>query len=133
MQSLPVLQHHQIRISNEHDVITMRQEVRQVAQSLGLGLIEQTKIATAISAVTRVMLTLCEGTLLTMRMARQGNQAVLEISCAPACWSELMDLAQLEEQLNLANARQLVDEATLSQSGGEPMLTLRIRLAQSVR
>jgi hypothetical protein len=133
MQPLSAHHQHRIHVNNEHDVIAMRQEVRQVARTLGLGLVEQAKIATAISAVARVMLVLCEGTMLTMRMTRQGDQSVLEITCAPVRWSGLTDLAQLEEQLNLANARLLVDEANLSERGGEPVLTLRMRLARSAR
>jgi hypothetical protein len=133
MQPLSAFHQHRIHVGNEHDVIAMRQEVRQVARTLGLGLVEQAKIATAISAVARAMLALCEGVLLTMRMGRQGDQCVLEIMCAPMRWSGPRDLVQLEDHLNLANARLLVDEANLSERGGEPALTLRMRLARSAR
>jgi hypothetical protein len=133
MQPLPTLPQHFICVSSEQDVITMRQEVRQVARSLGLGLIEQAKIATAISAVARVMLGLTKGTQFTMRMAGQGEHPALEILCRPTLWQASMSIALLEERLNLANARLLVDEATLSQQGGEPVLTLRMRLARHSR
>jgi hypothetical protein len=133
MQPLPPFPQHLICVSSEQDVITMRQEVRQVARSLGLGLIEQAKIATAISAVARVMLGLTKGTQFTMRMAGQGETPALEILCKPKLWQASMSIALLEERLNLTNARLLVDEAHMTQQSGEPVLTLRMRLARLSR
>jgi hypothetical protein len=119
-----------MRVHCEHDVITMRQEVRQMARLLGLGLVEQAKIATAISAVARVLLTLDCTTVFTMRATGQGEHSALEISCVPPFGSEPIDIGQLEQKLNLTSTRLLVDEASLSRDANDLVLILRMRLAR---
>ena len=56
MPSSPVVRTRHLQIRNEYDVVAMRQEVRQVARDLGLGLSQQAKIATAISTVARALI-----------------------------------------------------------------------------
>lgn len=128
-----VMQPQQICVSNENDVIAMRQEVRHMARSVGLGLIEQAKIATAISAIARMFLEEDGGTEVTMRMIGMGEQSALEIACIPPCGASSEEMAHMEERLLLTNARLLVDEAKLSQDANHLVLTLRMRLMRPTR
>ena len=126
------VQPQQMQVSCEHDVIAMRQEVRQMARLLGLGLVEQAKIATAISGIARLLLGDSGGTVFTMRATGSGEQSALEISCTPS-FDAWMDTAYVEERLNLGNTRLLVDEARLSREADELVLTIRMRLARHAR
>lgn len=126
------VQPQRMQVSCEHDVIAMRQEVRQMARLLGLGLVEQAKIATAISGIARLLLGDGGGTVFTMRATGSGEQSALEISCTPL-FDTWMDTSYVEERLNLCNTRLLVDEARLSREANELVLTIRMRLARHVR
>jgi serine/threonine-protein kinase RsbT len=42
-----------IAIRSEHDIVLARQNVRRVAQDIGLGIVDQTKIVTAASELAR--------------------------------------------------------------------------------
>jgi hypothetical protein len=105
----------------------MRQEVRRIARTLGLGLAEQAKIATAISTIARVLLARYRTAMFTLQTTNPDARPALEIACtlgpAPA------DGAQLEQMLHLADVRMLVDEVTLLFDTGEAILRMRMRLA----
>jgi hypothetical protein len=109
----------------------MRQEVRRMARTLGLGLAEQAKITTAISSIARVLLARYRSATFAIQTTAQGAPAALEIACmlgpAPA------DSTQLEQILHLADVRLLVDETTLSYDTGEAVLRLRMHLARPTR
>ena len=120
--------HQHIRIATEYDVITMRQEVRQLARTLGLGLAEQAKIATAMSTVARALLARNRGAVFMLQTTGQEAQTVLEIACVLG--SASMSGGQLEQMWNLADIRLLVDEVILSYDSGEAVLRMRMRLAR---
>jgi hypothetical protein len=115
-----------ICVETEHDVTTMRQEARRIARTLGLGLGEQAKIATALSTVARVLLARHRSARFTFQTTVQGTPAALEIACVLGPATAAFD--QLEEIFNLADVRLLVDEATLSCDTGEAVLSLRMHL-----
>jgi hypothetical protein len=115
-----------IIVATEYDVTSMRQEVRRIARTLGLGLAEQAKIATAISTIARVLLVRYRTAMFTLQTTNLDARPALEIACtlgpAPA------DGAQLEQMLHLADVRLLVDEVTLVFDTGEAILRMRMRL-----
>jgi hypothetical protein len=114
-------------MTTEYDVITMRQEVRQIARALGLGLAEQAKIATAMSTIARVLIDRNRSAMFTLQTINQEAQAALEIVCVLGVAP--LDDTQLEQMWNLANVRLLVDEAMLLRDAGEAVLRVRMRLA----
>lgn len=118
---------HHICVITEYDVTIMRQEVRRIARVLGFGLAEQAKLATAISTIARVLIARYRNALFALHRTAQGTPAALEIACrlgpAPA------ESNQLEQILNLADVRLLVDEATLLYDAGEVILRIRMHLA----
>jgi hypothetical protein len=103
-----------VRVQTEFDVVTLRQEVRQVARSLGIGLCEQAKISTALTVIARALLLSSPSTLFTIVVASQGSQPVLQISCVSAAIPEASGIAQIEQSSYMAEARLLVGDVTIS-------------------
>src|SRR4051794_37878271 len=93
-----------VRVQTEYDVVTLRQEVRQLARALGMGLCQQAKISTALSVIARALLLNSPSTLFTIGVASQGAQPVLQISCVSATALEISGLAQIEQSSYLAEA-----------------------------
>jgi hypothetical protein len=120
-----------IHMTTEYHVIAMRQEVRQITRTLGLGLAEQAKIATAMSTIARVILARNRSAVFTLQTIDQDAQAMLEIACVLG--PVPVDGTQPEPLLNLANIRLLVDEALLSADAGEAILRVRMRLTRVAR
>jgi hypothetical protein len=120
-----------IHMTTEYHVIAMRQEVRQITRTLGLGLAEQAKIATAMSTIARVLLVRNRSAVFTLQTIDQEAQAMLEIACALG--PVPVDGTQPEPLLNLANIRLLVDEVLLSADAGEAILRVRMRLTRLAR
>ena len=109
----------------------MRQEVRRIARTLGLGLAEQAKITTAISAIARVLLAEYRSAMFAIQTTAQSAPPALEIVCMLG--PIRADGTQLEQILHLADVRLLVDETTLSYDTGEAVLCLRMHLARPTR
>jgi hypothetical protein len=128
MRMSPAVQTRHLQIRTEYDVVAMRQEVRQVARDLGLGLSQQAKIATAISTVARALIAADCSATMGMRMEEQAPRPALEIVCQLAVSQLSIDLAQLEQLLHFGEARALVDEASLALDGGGALLNLRMWL-----
>jgi ABC-type ATPase involved in cell division len=128
MRSSPVVHARHIQIRNEYDVVAMRQEVRQVARDLGLGLSQQAKIATAISTVARALIAANCSATMGMRLDDQASRPMLEIICQMDVGHLSVDLAQLEQLLSFSEARALVDEASLALDSGSATLCLRMSL-----
>jgi hypothetical protein len=127
MRTLPI-RSRQLQVKSEYDVVVMRQEVRQLARDLGLGLSQQAKISTAISAVARALIATGRCTTMRMRTDDQALHPALEISCTLAVQQTPEELAQLEQALHVGEARALVDEAGLSLDGSGALLILRMWL-----
>jgi hypothetical protein len=128
MRMSPAAQTRQLQIRNEYDVVAMRQEVRQVARNLGLGLSQQAKIATAISTIARALIAASCSATMGMRTDELAPRPALEIVCHLSAGQLLTDLAQLEQLLHFGEARALVDEASLSLDGDGALVTLRMWL-----
>jgi hypothetical protein len=120
-----------VRVQTEYDVVTLRQQVRQLARSLGMGLREQAKISTALSIIARALLESSSSTLFTIVVATQGAQAMLQIACVPVSTSESSDLAQIEQSSYVAEARLLIGDLTLSQETRGLVLKLCIPISQA--
>ncbi len=72
----------QIVINNDLDIVTARVEGRNLARMLGFGVIDQARIATAISELARnIVLYAKSGTLL-VRLADNERQRGIEIICS---------------------------------------------------
>jgi hypothetical protein len=111
----------QFLITNDYDVILMRQEVRHLARELGLGLAQQAKLAAAISMVARMLLAVNQSTTMRMWTSDPMARPALEIACSLT--SQPPDnLAQLDE------LRTLVDMMTVSFEADETLINLRIQL-----
>jgi hypothetical protein len=119
-----------VRIQTDYDVVTLRQHVRQLARSLGMGLREQAKISTALSIIARAQLESSSNTIFTIVVDTQGAQAMLQIACVPASTSESSDLARIEQSSYIAEARLLIGDLTLSQETRRLVLKLCIPISQ---
>jgi hypothetical protein len=113
-----------VHVQTEYDVVTLRQEVRQLARVLGMGLCEQAKISTALSVIARALLLNSPSTMFTIIVASQGAQPVLQISCVSATTPESSGLAQLEQSSCLAEARLLVGDVAIAQESHGLVLKL---------
>lgn len=121
---------HQVQIACEYDVITVRQDVRQLARVFGLGLAEQAKLAAAVSGVARALLAQQGQAAFTIKTVGEGRRKMLEIVSLVCPSRTCLDARALEQLLRLDEARLLVDEATVLERGHELMLVLRIRLTR---
>jgi hypothetical protein len=130
MRSSPVIQTRHLQINNEYDVVAMRQEVRQVARDLGLGLSQQAKIATAISTVARALIAANCSATMGIRLDDLASRPTLEIICQLALSHLSIELTQLEQLLHFGEARALVDEASLALASGGAILCLRMWLTR---
>ena len=99
-----------------------------MARELGLGLSQQAKIATAISTVARALLAANYSATMGLRTDDLAPRPALEITCQLVVGQLVTDLAQLEQILHFSEARALVDEASLSLTGGGALLSLRMWL-----
>jgi hypothetical protein len=106
----------------------MRQEVRQVARELGLGLTQQAKISTAISTIARSLIAAnCYATM-SMRTDVLASRPAIEILCRLSSDHELTNLGELTQLLHFGEAQALVDEATLALESGGALCYLRMWL-----
>ncbi len=120
-------------VRTEYDVVTMRQQLRQQARALGLGLIEQAKLATAITAVARRLLALEQTTTFVMQTTTDRQRPALEIGCKVDLGMAGNSSAQIEETLGLDEARLLVDEVDIARDYDNISLTLCLWLGNPSR
>lgn len=119
----------QLVVSNDYDVVAMRQDVRQQARTLGLGLIQQAKLATAISAVARALLAIQQSTTFTMQTTTRGIRPALEIECVATIHPSSADATEMEQTFHMHEARLLVDETDIILQQNKAHLTLRVWLS----
>ena len=115
-------------VHNDYDVVVMRQDVRQHARTLGLGLIQQAKIATAISAVARGTLALQQFATFSMQTAKRGSRQAFEIQCVAPFGTAGGSQTEIEQALHVQEARLLVDEIELVMEKSAIRLILRVWL-----
>lgn len=119
-------------VHNDYDVVVMRQDVRQHARTLGLGLIQQAKIATAISAVARGTLALQQLATFSMQTAKRGPRQAFEILCVAPLGTTNGNQTEIEQALHVQEARLLVDEIELIMEKSALQLTLRVWLTSVI-
>ena len=121
----------EIAVVLDYDVVVLRQHIRQRARALGLGLIQQTKCATAATTIARGLLgrRYCStfATLSTDHLARP----IFQITCTVPLSSTLKGRAQLESMLRLDEVRQLVDDVDLVLDEETACISLRVWLDTS--
>lgn len=70
-----------LSVSTEIDLVRARQEVRVQAQAIGLSLVDQTRITTAVSELIRNMVKYAGGGTVEMEAVRNGARTGLRIVC----------------------------------------------------
>ena len=71
-----------VAIRSDLDIVTARVEGRDLAKALGFGVIDQARIATAISELTRNIVQYAEEGEAVMRPLRVAGRVGIEISCS---------------------------------------------------
>lgn len=118
----------QLEIRTEYDVIVLRQEVRQTARMLGMGLTQQAKIAAAISTIARALVAADFHATMLMSLEKTAARSAIEISCDVSPGQSAFDLVQLTQLIHFGDAQTLVDEAALSLNNGVAHCSLRMWL-----
>lgn len=119
---------HRVQVVSEYDVVTIRQNVRQLARVFGLGLAEQAKLAAAISGVARALLSQQGGAEFTIKTVGEGRRKMLEVVCPAPASKTCADTSTFGQAVKLDEVRLLVDEAAVFETGHGFVLTLRMRL-----
>jgi serine/threonine-protein kinase RsbT len=70
-----------LEIRTEEDIITSRAAAKELAREVGFGIVDQTKIATAISELTRNIVKYAREGLLHLRVVSRNQRPGLEIIC----------------------------------------------------
>ena len=129
MIPLASVQGDQIMVIDEYDVIVMRQMVRQMARQNRARLAQQARITSAISGVARELIEQGLSVLFYM-LVSEGDRLALEVRCLPQVDRSRAARLNFEHNVNIKEARRLVDETILEFSDGCPQLTLLIWLEQ---
>ncbi len=70
-----------IPVTNDMDIVTTRMEAREIARKMGFGIVDQARIATAVSELTRnIVLYAGEGTV-TIHPIVSGERSGIEVIC----------------------------------------------------
>jgi serine/threonine-protein kinase RsbT len=77
---MAVLRHELMQVRSEDDVVLARQRVRQWANQIGLGLVDQTKIVTAASELARNTVTYGDGGTLLLEDMQEGVRRGLRLT-----------------------------------------------------
>jgi serine/threonine-protein kinase RsbT len=77
---MAVTRHEVMSVRTEHDVVLVRQAVRQWAVQLGLGLVDQTKIVTAASELARNTLSYGGGGTACLEALQDGGRSGLRLT-----------------------------------------------------
>jgi len=127
----------QLDVRRETDVIITRQEGRRLAQELGFGLADQTRIATAISELTRNVIQYAGQGTVTLRAVKTDGRDGLEVVVADqGPGIEDVEVAMQDGYstggglgMGLPGARRLMHEfAIVSRPGGGTTVTIRMWL-----
>jgi len=76
---MPVAKSDVITVQSEHDVVLARQTVRRLAQELGFGIVDQTKIVTAASELARNVVVYGQGGEMRWEMLSDGPRVGLRL------------------------------------------------------
>src|SRR5689334_3644830 len=118
-----------LAIQGEDDIVTSRQRAREVARQLGFGAVDQSRIATAVSELTRNIVryaTNGHGEVIIREISRPGRPAGIEIVVA----DEGPGIADLDQAMRdgytsgggmgmgLPGTRRLMDEMEIDSAPG---------------
>lgn len=127
----------QLDIRQERDIVTARQEGRRLAQELGFGLADQTRIATAISELTRNVIQYADRGTVTLKAIRADRKDGLEVVVADE-GPGIEDVERVMQQgystsgglgVGLPGARRLMHEFEIvSRPGRGTTVTIRMWL-----
>jgi serine/threonine-protein kinase RsbT len=70
-----------LEIKTEEDIITSRAMAKELAREVGFGMVDQTKIATAISELTRNVFKYAGEGVLHLAVVKKNDRQGLEITC----------------------------------------------------
>lgn len=110
-----------IKITSSNDIVRARTEGKRYAKKLGFGMIDQTKIATAISELARNALVYADGGVVTIKVVEKEAKKGLKIICEdegpgiPNLEETLKEAVPSSERLGkgLSGTRRLMDEFTI--------------------
>ncbi len=102
-------------LANSYDVVMARQHAREMARSMGFGLTDQTRIATAVSEVCHRALN--HGSI-SFRMVDWGSRQGIECVCMGCEWQEKRPYPTGEVMGGLRSIERLMDEFALEQRNG---------------
>lgn len=124
----------QVTIAEEHDIVVARQTARELARALGFGIIDQSRIATAVSELTRnVVRYATDGRgLVTFELLDDGRVGLEIIVTDDGPGIADVDQVMAEGYtsgrglgLGLSGTRRLMDEMHLESSVGGTTVTIR--------
>jgi serine/threonine-protein kinase RsbT len=104
-----------VPLNSDYDIVLARQCAREMAKELGFNLIDQTRIATAISEVARQTLLHRGHGMMHFRSIGRGGRTGLEFNCTCGQW--IKTAAGGDEILK--GVQRLVDEFELIPAEGE--------------
>jgi serine/threonine-protein kinase RsbT len=114
-------------IRSDLDIVSARVEARDIAKALGFGTIDQARIATAISELTRnIVLYAGEGVVI-LRIVEQGGRRGLEVVCEDQ-GPGIEDLSLVMQDgystsrglgMGLPGAKRLMDEFEIDSNVGQ--------------
>lgn len=116
-----------LEIKTEEDIISSRSAAKELAREVGFGLVDQTKIATAISELTRNIVKYANEGILYLTTVEKNLRQGLEITCedrGPGI--DDIEVALREGfstskglGMGLPGARKLMDEFELTSTAGK--------------
>jgi serine/threonine-protein kinase RsbT len=112
-------------LSNNYDVVMARQHARELARAVGFGLTDQTRIATAVSEVTRRALENLGH--ISFRVIAEGTRRGIECICQGCQWVETLPGVPTGEILGgLRGVERLMDEFELQpEEEGQTTVVMR--------
>ncbi|MGE0229693.1 MAG: anti-sigma regulatory factor [Dehalococcoidia bacterium] len=119
----------QVRIAQEHDIVIARQTARELARVLGFGSIDQSRIATAVSELTRNVIRYAtdgQGRVSLRPVERDGRSGLEIVVADEGPGIADIDLVMTEGYtsgeglgLGLSGTKRLMDEMELESTVGE--------------
>jgi serine/threonine-protein kinase RsbT len=116
----------QILINNDLDIVTARVEGRNLARALGFGIIDQARIATAISELARNIVLYAKSGQVILRQAENARQRGIEIVCVDN-GPGIADISMVMQDgysshrglgMGLPGTKRLMDEFEISSQAG---------------
>lgn len=118
-----------MQVASDHDMILLRQAVRQAARAAGLGTAQQARFTAAVSEVARALFLVSQQGRFTIRLSEPPGRGALEVVCASEC-ADRSGAGALFASSSVAGARDLVDDACLEPAEPCPRLLLRMWLGR---